>query len=571
MRYLFLLLLVFCTNLALVIGQDKTLVDFVKPMKIKPVVSGSFGELRSNHFHSGIDFTTHGKTGYRIYASDKGSVSRIKVSAGGYGKALYIDHPSGHTTVYAHLERYSSRIDSLVKARQYQQKSFAIELFFKDGEVPVERGEVIGYSGNTGSSGGPHLHYEIRDKATQKPCDPMAFRNDISDDIKPQIQGLKLYPISNNASVMGSDEPKYFQAVHYDGAFHPKGQKVFMVNGAIGIGVQVLDYLSDSWRKCGVSSIKLFSNDTLVFHSHINEFSFAETRYLNAHIDYAEKRKTGKVIQRSYVLPNNQLSIYRLKKKYSVKVNEGDEKHMKYVIKDFSGNTSIMTFTLKGEVAKSYNSSYTAKVKHIDYEKSYVIDTLGMRLELPAKTFYEDIDLLVFRDDSVANALSPVYTIGDEHIPMHRFIKVGIEVPDSLLDRKDKLILLGHSGSEKTYSRGGRFEQGYLRVSTRNFGRLSIGIDTIAPKLKVNKAPASNNYAARQQIEIKVSDNLSGVAKYNCYIDDKWVLFEYDAKRGLLIGYFKNMPMVQRGDYQLLVRVSDNKDNVSELTINFRR
>ncbi|MCU4176202.1 M23 family metallopeptidase [Carboxylicivirga sp. N1Y90] len=571
MRYTLLFVLMIGLNFMFVLGQNHSSVDFVKPMKIKPVVSGSFGELRSNHFHSGIDLTTNGKTGYRIYASDKGSVSRIKVSAGGYGKALYIDHPSGHTTVYAHLERYSNRIDSIVTARQYKQKSFEIELFFKADELPVERGEVVAYSGNSGSSGGPHLHYEIRNKANQKPLEPMAFRDDIEDDVKPQIQGLKLYPISEGASIMGANKSKYVPVVHYDGVFHPKGQKVFKANGEIGIGVQVLDYLSDSWRKCGVTSIELFANDTLVYHSYIDAFSFAETRYLNAHIDYDEKRRTGKVIQRSYVLPNNRLSIYKKKNTYSVKVNEGEQKLMKYVIKDFSGNTSIMTFTLQGEAAKTYKSDYTAEVKRLQYAKSYTMDTLGLKLEISAKTFYEDIDLLVHRDDSIKETLSPVYTIGDEHIPLHKFMKIGIAVPDSLLDRKDKLLLLGYTGSGKTYSRGGSFDNGYVRMSTRNFGRLSLGIDTIAPKIKMRKPPAAYNYASRQSIEVTISDNLSGIAKYECFIDGKWVLFEYDAKRSRLIGQFKQMPQILKGEHSLLVYVRDNKNNVSELEIDFRR
>ena len=156
-----------------IIAQNTLTERFVKPMKLKPSVSGSFGELRSNHFHSGLDLTTNRKTGYRIYASDKGFVSRIKVSPYGYGKAIYIDHDGGYTTVYAHMERYSNRIDSLVRAKQYEKKSFAIELFLKAGELEIERGEVIGYSGNSGSSGGPHLHYEVRDQATQKPMNPM--------------------------------------------------------------------------------------------------------------------------------------------------------------------------------------------------------------------------------------------------------------------------------------------------------------------------------------------------------------------------------------------------------------
>lgn len=552
-----------------VYGQDEAATSFVLPMKIKPVVSGSFGEIRSNHFHSGLDLTTNGKTGYRIYASDSGSVSRIKVSAGGYGKALYIDHPSGHTTVYAHLERYAGRIDSIVRAKQYQQQSFAVEMFFKKGELKVERGEVVGYSGNSGSSGGPHLHYEIRDKATQKPIDPLLFRSDISDDVKPQIQGLKFYPLSADASVKGAVEEQYFPTVHYNGQFHPKGWKEIRVHGIIGIGVQVLDYYSDSWRKCGVRSIELYANDSLVYHSDIKEFSFAETRYLNAHIDYAEKKRTGKVIQRSYVLPNNRLSIYKVKNQYSIEVLPQERYDMKYVIKDVSGNSSVLTFSLLGE------EPYTGQVESLGFKvlncnRSYSIDTLGLRIEIPSKTLYEDASLLVHQNDSIENLISPVYSIGDDHIPLHKFIKLSLPVPDSLMQWKDKLCVLGLTASNKTYYRGGKYDQGYVTMSTRNFGRIALGMDTIAPKIKVRKAPPSNNYSSRKSLELIISDDLSGVNSYNCWINGKWALFEYDAKRKMLIGTFKYMDY-KKGLNVLEVEVKDAKGNVADYKLQFTR
>ncbi len=563
-RIINLILLVMLVN-----GYCSAQSDFVLPMKIKPVVSGSFAEIRSNHFHSGLDLTTNGKTGYRIYASDIGYVSRIKVSSGGYGKAIYIDHPSGHTTVYAHLERYSNKIDSIVKLRQYEKKSFGIELFFKKGELTVDRGEVVGYSGNSGSSGGPHLHYEIRDKATQKPTDPMLFRSDIPDDVKPQIQGLKIYPLSKDASVKGVDKEKYYPTVHYDGQFHPKGWKELRVHGEIGIGVQVLDYLSESWRKCGVKTIELFANDSLVYASDVEEFSFAETRYLNAHIDYAEKKRTGKVIQRSYILPNNRLSIYKVKERYSIKVLPNQRYKMKYIIKDVTGNTSILEFILVGD--QPYRKELkTYDNKRLKYNQHYSIDTLGMKISIPSNSLYEDAELLVHRNDSITELLSPVYTIGDDHIPMHKLMKVELPVPDSLLAWKEKLCVIGLTASNKTYYRGGKFEEGFVKMSTRNFGRIAIGIDTIPPKIRLRKAPASNNYTSRKSIEVLISDDFSGIDHFECLINGNWALFEYDGKRSLLSGAFKDID-TNKGENELVVKVIDAKGNSSEYKTKFIR
>jgi len=551
-----------------IIAQNDSRPNYVLPLKIKPVVSGSFGELRSNHFHSGLDLTTNGKTGYRVYASDKGSVSRIKVSSGGYGKALYIDHPTGHTTVYAHMERYSDKIDSIVRARQYAEKSFAIELFFKPGELPVERGEVVGYSGNSGSSGGPHLHYEIRDKATQRPMDPMLFRNDIEDDVKPQIQGLKIYALSSESSIKGKADDYYSPTVHYEGKFHPKGWKQIKAYGKIGIGVQVIDYLSNSWRKCGVSSIELYANDTLIFHSLINQFSFAETRYLNAQIDYAEKISSGKRIQRSFVLPNNRISINKKANTYTIDARPGQTYNMKYVAKDVTGNTSELYFTILGvdpiQVADIEND-----MKVLKCNQSYSIDTLGMKIEIPKNALYENAELLIHRNDTLIDGLlSSVYTIGDPHIPVHKYMSMGIPVNDSIKHLKDKFCVAGVTATNKIYSRGGHYKDGYIQMSTRNFGRMALAVDTIPPRIRLRKAPASNNYSGRSSIEILISDNFSGIKDYECLIDGKWALFEYDAKNSRLTGFFKNIP-INSGKHELQVTVKDQKNNQSELKVSF--
>lgn len=536
---------------------------FIKPLKIAPSVSGSFGELRSNHFHSGIDLTTNQKTGYRVYASDKGYVSRIKVSPYGYGKAIYIDHEGGYTTVYAHLERYADKIDSLVKAEQYKTQSFAVEFFPKENEIPIERGEVIAYSGNSGSSGGPHLHYEVRDKATQEPMDPMQFRNDIKDDVKPQIQGLKLYCLSDKANIQGRRHDKYIPVVYYDKAFHPKGTRSFTAYGKIGVGVQVLDYLSDSWRKCGISTIDLFVNDSLVYNFKIDRFSFAETRYLNSHIDYAEKLKSGKVIQKSFVEPNNQLSLYGVKNEYTLTINTGEEKLLKYVIVDYSGNKSELAFTLKGGNPLEIPVERNKNLIHVNYNKALNLDTLGLKLQIPSNTFYTDIDLLIHKDNK-EGFIAPVYVIGNRNIPMHKSMSLSLTVPDSLLKYENKLVVAGVSSSGKTYSLGGSLTNKDIKTSTRGFGRFTLAIDTIQPKVLLHKAPQANNYASRKSIDVIISDNFSGIKKYSCWINDEWVLFEYDAKKNLLSGNFKDMPMVQKGQHQLRIVVEDNRGNVTE-------
>ncbi|WP_439183812.1 peptidoglycan DD-metalloendopeptidase family protein [Carboxylicivirga taeanensis] len=551
-------------------AQAPDLERFVKPMKISPWVSGSFGELRSNHFHSGLDLTTNRKTGYRIYASDRGHVSRIKVSPYGYGHALYIDHKGGYTTVYAHLERYSERIDSLVKAEQYKQKSFAVELFFKAGEVPVERGEVIAYSGNSGSSGGPHLHYEVREQATQKPINPLFFRDDIVDKVRPQIQGLKLYCLSDDASINGAQEDTYMPTVFYNQAFHPKGTKTFSAHGKIGVGVQVLDYFSDSWRKCGITNIDLFVNDTLVYNFNIDKFSFAETRYINSHIDYAEKIRSGKVIQKSFVEPNNRLSLYGKKNTYTTELKQGDEQQLKYVIVDYAGNRSVLEFTLKGEAAPAPAPQKNEALVKVHYDQSFSLDTLGFHFSIPANSLYTSTHVFVHKEEQ-EGFIAPVYYIGDKHIPLHRSMSVSLPVPDSLLTYGDQLCIAGVNTANKTYSLGGTLKNKQLSISTRGFGKFTLAVDTIAPVIKLRSVPENNNYTARKEINIRIDDDFSGIKDYECLIDGQWALFEYDAKNKLISGQFKHMPFLTKGQHTLEVRVTDNRGNTATRSYQFTK
>ena len=545
-------------------GQDKK-PDFHPPLKLKPVVSGSFGELRTNHFHSGIDLTTNGKQGYRIYCSDDGFVSRIKVSPTGYGKALYIQHPDGYTTVYGHLQRYSKRIDSLVRHKQYEKQSYAIELFFKKNELSVKRAEVIAYSGNSGSSGGPHLHYEIRKTDSQKPVDPLLFRDDVEDDVRPRIQGLKIYPVDSNSRIEGNRRSKYLQAVFYDKQFHPKGQKTVKAYGKIGLGVQVLDYFSDSWRKCGVRSIELYVDSQPVYGSDVSTFSFAETRYVNSLIDYAEKKRTGKVIQKSFVEPNNRLSIYNgLRDKGVIDLKPGDEAKIKYVVKDASGNESVLRFTLLGVTFPNNDpaaDSEYGKMQKIAWDKPFDFKSDGVTVNFNSSTFYTDVPFYFEVDNDSNSFLSPVYVIGDEEIPVHKYFDLEITIPDSIKCPEDKLLIAGVTSRGKPYFIGGTAKERKISARVRGFGKFALYLDTIAPAVKLYKAPASRNYKSRKYIDIKISDNLSGVKSYNCYINDRWVLFEYDAKNSKLTGYKEYFPSFDTAKQELRIEVVDNRGN----------
>lgn len=561
MKHLLLTLILFIWVLLIQAQSSDNYSLFVKPLELPPAVSGSFGELRTNHFHSGLDLTTNGKTGYEVHCSDKGYVSRIKVSPFGYGKAIYVNHPSGYTTVYGHLEDYSPRIDSMVQIQQYQQKSFAIDIYPEKHELPVERGEVIAYSGNSGGSGGPHIHYEVRNTETQIPMNPLFFRNDISDDVRPLIRKIKIYPLTPYSTIDGKNEAIIVSVVFYDGEFHLKGRSNINANGSIGIGVDVIDYFTDNWRKCGVYSVKLSVDSVPVFYSEIDKFSFAESRYINSHIDYAEKQESRTTFQKSFVDPNNELSIYKIKSFESFSINEGERKAIEYLINDLAGNTSILKFNAIGETKRSFETKTNLRL--IKYHQAFRWDTLGFSFVMPSKAIYKHIPFLFEYFPASGDTIYPIYKLCDDKIPMHKFSSVSINCPDELKNICQKVFIGSYNKKGQLDYIGGKYKDGKVTARVRGFGSFSIGVDTIAPTIKELSPPVNKDYRSREGINVMIKDETSGIESYTCYIDDKWALFEYDAKNNLLNGDFKRIPFLKAGQHRLKVLAKDNLGNYS--------
>ena len=245
---------------------------FRSPLDIPLILSGTFGELRSNHFHAGIDLKTKGQSGLNVYAIADGYVSRIKVSPWGYGKAIYITHYNGYTSVYAHLMRYTGAIQDYVIDQQYLQKSYDIELFPDSLELKVQKGQIIGLSGNTGSSAAPHLHFEIRNSQNQYPQNGLQFGFDIKDDIPPIIKELKLYRQSKKTQINGNNHDIILETKGENGLYML--DQNIEVSGPFSIGLNTYDLLNFASNKNGVFSIDVFVDSSLIYSHKMEEFGF---------------------------------------------------------------------------------------------------------------------------------------------------------------------------------------------------------------------------------------------------------------------------------------------------------
>jgi hypothetical protein len=260
--------------------------QFISPLKIPLSLSANFGELRADHFHSGVDIKTQGTTGKEVVATASGYVYAITVSPGGFGRAIYIRHPSGYSTVYGHLEKFNDVIEEYVKAVQYEKKSFLVTLYPTSDKFPVKQGEVIAFSGNSGSSGGPHLHYEIRKSEGEMPVNPLSFDFGTTDKIKPVIEKLVIYPINRNTLINSQNRKKWINVTGSNGKYSVPDDTEINISGLAGFGIKSFDLIDEGTNKCSVYSIELRIDSICLFRYVMDAFSFSESRYINSHIDY---------------------------------------------------------------------------------------------------------------------------------------------------------------------------------------------------------------------------------------------------------------------------------------------
>jgi hypothetical protein len=533
---------------------------FRAPMDILPNMSGSFGELRPNHFHSGVDFTTNSQCGQKVYAVADGYVSRIRISATGYGKAVYITHDNGYTTLYGHLDGFTHAIDSVVVAEHYDKQSFEIDFKLGSRDLPVRGGQLIGYSGNTGGSGGPHLHFEVRETTSERAMNPLLFRNDIKDNVKPSVYGIKFYPLSDDAAIECLHQSQYKKVTGAGGVYRLENNAVIKASGSIGMGIETIDFSTGSVRKCGVYSIALFVNDTQVFKSEMESFSFDHTRYINSLVDYAYKVNSGKWVQKSFIDENNKLDIYTEKKNRGfIEIEPGETYDMRYEIQDVRGNKSLVKFTIKGGEPKE---NKTEKAKLLNCKTSHQVDNDELRVSVPEDCFYTDVNFIVKK--LVDGQGADVWQIGERTIPVQQPISIEMKVPASLDKYKNQVALAYKNGNGKLTFAGGGYKYGWIIGKIRDLGNYTLTIDNVAPSVNWKDLPAGYNYKGRKTLELLIADNFSGIASYRCEIDGTWALFEYDAKTRRLICPLNRARIARGKKHSLHVTVSDGCGNVTK-------
>lgn len=530
--------------------------SYAVPLKTPYRISGSFGELRSNHYHAGLDMGTAGVENIEVHSAEAGWVSRVKVGPWGYGRALYIDHPDGHTTVYGHLNGFATRIDSVVRAAQYAKEDFSVEVYLEPIQIAVQRDEVVAYSGNTGGSGGPHLHFEVRDTKTEEPLNPQLFIETVADNVPPTIVGIKVYSTNDTTLVNGQLRDRYYTRQQI------KGQTI-QAYGQVGFGIECFDNVERGGRPVGVVEVVLYDNGKVIFHSRVDHFPFSLNRHVNNHIDMAERQQTKRYVERSFVSPGNQLPVY-LTCQTPTLIAEGQRHDITYEALDLAGNISKLSFTVVGRKPHTLVRKQRAQGTLVRWQQPCVMDTLGMRVEMEPKTLFEDGIIDFGR--STNSWGSDVYSVGQSSITTQKSFSITLPIPQEWQDEgKLQKVFVGRMEGNRLIYLGGKVEQRWdrkeegagaycIKAQSLLFGKFGVGIDTIAPSLSIrNKSQALRR---QHQIILGIGDNMSGIAKYDVWIDGKWEVFEYDYKNARLKASIEYLG-IGRGQHTLKAQVTD--------------
>lgn len=522
----------------------------IPPLKIPLLLSGNFGELRGSHMHAGLDIKTKGTQGVPVYASWEGEVDRIIVSTSGYGKALYIKHNNGKTTVYAHLKKFAPQIEKYIKSKQYEKQTYTLQVFPKKEELKVSAGELIGFSGNTGGSLGPHLHFEIRESLSQKPINPLHFSLAIEDHQRPQLRELFLYhhidgnPIKKQYSFFKENDSLYSTAL-------------LRVSGKISVGLNIFDRQDLSYNKNGVYSISLLLNGIKKYERKMDTFSFADSKYISLLLDQKALKKERKKIEHLMVHPKNKMSMINdpLADGY-LDILPGKSYLLSILLRDFHDNlTQLDLYFLGDDSFQIPSQKSNENAKRIETDKDYLFEFKGKEVYIPKEAFFDSKDL-VFTVSADTLQIEESWIKSQKPIKIN-FTKTGL----SAVEREQ--ITFAKIADGKPIFIPTKNEKDHFTTSIKALGTYTLVRDSIAPSVQ------SKNFKNRQSIKnfkyltFRIDDEFSGIKNYEGYINKQWILLEYEPKTKTLSYDISDLKF-ESNQFNIELTVEDGMGNKTE-------
>lgn len=534
--------------------------EVASPVNPVTTLSGSYAEMRRNHFHGGLDFRTGGQVNWPIYSLKDGYISHISISSRSYGEMAIIVHPDGHSTLYAHLNCFVDSIEAIVRKHQYEQQKYEVELDFAPGEIQLKKGQQFAWSGNTGSSGGPHLHFELRDTEKNTQINPFMYNHifKFEDRRRPVIWGVKLNGIDGKGSVLGSKARKFSTTRRNNKKTLNNGH--ISVWGEIGIAIKSNDYMTGTGFTYSPRIMKLYIDSALVSQVHIKDIKIGDTRALNSFIDFAQQQTTGEFFMKFHKEKNNPLTIYdSIVGSGTFNFNEEREYKVKCEVFDDFGLKDEVCFSLFGE-KRDLPPASAPSPDLIDCRKGGFFEKEDFLMYFPNNALYTDFEPnYTKRPAPSARYFSDIHTIGSKETPLHTMCDISIKIKNDTLKDKNKYVV-ATINPNGTVGRtiAANYVDGFMVGKTRLLGSYAIVTDNTKPHIG---ALHTKKLTANPRIVLKIYDGLSGIASYNGYIDGQWVLFEYDAKTQTVFCNLRELNIERNKQHEFKFVVKDKCGN----------
>ena len=520
--------------------------DFHSPIDAPFDLSGTFGEYRSR-FHTGIDFKSRGVQGQKIFSIEEGYVSRIEVNNYGYGKVVYIDHPNGFTSVYAHLKDFSTELDNYIRGEQYRSKTSTIKKFPKKGEIKVMRGELIGYSGNTGGSFAPHLHFEIRDTDTQDALNPLMFNYKYIDQERPIIRGLYLIDEENT---LVSSLPLKKEIKKLNDSTYTTDEIEYNKKTGFGIDIYDIQY-KGLFNQNGVYKVDLLIDSLLVYSFKMDRIKFSQNHYRKIMYDYMSAINNRKRVLKVYTPQNANLSFLKNNDFNGIlDPSKYTDNSVSIRVSDWNNNSSYLNFRVKATDNNDEVTSYDGI--EILTNQNYKINKNLSIIEIKKNTFYNDLLLNIsFKDDTL--------DLGEDKDPFRKsmIIKLPQMISDTLELRQS---FIGRIKDKKITYINSRKDDSYIYANTSSLGKYTISRDTLKPEIKPINFKQNSNISSRSSIRLRLKDEMSGIKSYDAFLNGKWALFEYEPKSNLIFHKISDN-IIKKGENILLINYQDGVGN----------
>jgi hypothetical protein len=551
---------------------------FRNPLEIPIFLAGNFGECRPGHFHSGVDIKTKGEENQPVHAAADGYISRIKMEKSGFGHALYITHPNGYTTLYAHLNDFAPAIQKYLHRSQYDRQRWDVDLQLSPAQFPVKKGDLIAWSGNTGGSTAPHLHFEIRNTKTEHPLNPELFGLPIEDKIPPTAAEVVLYYPANADLGFYENNRVFVSLAQKSGAYKPKGvndplvkvagDTIITYPGTIAIGINADDYMDGSDNTLAFYTARLFVDDVLQSQVTLDDIGYDVSRYINAYADYKTRQQLRKWEQCIFRLPGNRLdNIYTYLNAANGRVTllKGRTYKIVIVLTDDKGNESTVSF-FASATAEPAPVPVAEKGIHFFAAKPNRFANDQVSFELDNRQLYDDI-WFDYRSAPANDVYSDKFNLHYPYVPVHHYFDLNLKpnkpIPAEL---KDKVAMIYSDGKDEDGRAAVATDNSWYKAAVRNFGTYWLDIDTIPPTIKsLQKNGAILSKA--KQITFEVKDAMTSVKTFSGYIDGKWVCFEQHGK----LFFYKFDERCPRGKHELTFKAEDENGNARSVKLKFTR